>query len=47
MASFRMSAVYLDEIARRYPKITVIGAHCGNRNTSGQRKSRGGTQMCF
>ncbi len=29
-ASFRMSAVYLEEIARRFPKITVIGAHCGN-----------------
>lgn len=30
VASFRMSAVYLEEIARRFPKITVIGAHCGN-----------------
>lgn len=30
VTSFRMSAVYLEEIARRYPKITVIGAHCGN-----------------
>jgi predicted TIM-barrel fold metal-dependent hydrolase len=30
VASFRMSAVYLEEIARRFPKITVVGAHCGN-----------------
>jgi uncharacterized protein len=30
VASFRMSAVYLEEIARRFPKIMVIGAHCGN-----------------
>ena len=30
VASFRMSAEYLEEIARRFPKITVIGAHCGN-----------------
>ncbi len=30
VASFRMSAVYLEEVARRFPKITVIGAHCGN-----------------
>jgi len=30
VASYRMRAFYLEEIARRYPKITVIGAHCGN-----------------
>jgi len=30
VASYRMRAFYLEEIARRFPKITVIGAHCGN-----------------
>ncbi len=30
VASYRMRAFYLEEVARRYPKITVIGAHCGN-----------------
>jgi len=30
VASYRMRAIYLEEIARRFPKITVIGAHCGN-----------------
>jgi len=30
VASGRMRPIYLDEIARRFPKITVIGAHCGN-----------------
>ncbi len=30
VASYRMRAFYLEEIARRYPKVTVIGAHCGN-----------------
>ncbi len=30
VASHRMRAFYLEEIARRYPRITVIGAHCGN-----------------
>jgi hypothetical protein len=25
-----MRAFYLEEIARRFPKITVVGAHCGN-----------------
>ena len=30
VASYRMRAFHLEEIARRYPKITVIGAHCGN-----------------
>lgn len=30
VASHRMRAIYLEEIARRFPKITVIGAHCGN-----------------
>ena len=30
VASLRMRAIYLEEIARRFPKITVIGAHCGN-----------------
>jgi uncharacterized protein len=30
VASYRMRAFYLEEIARRFPKITVLGAHCGN-----------------
>jgi predicted TIM-barrel fold metal-dependent hydrolase len=30
VASYRMSSQYLEEIARRFPQITVIGAHCGN-----------------
>ena len=30
VASYRMRAFHLEEIARRYPQITVIGAHCGN-----------------
>ena len=30
VASHRMRAFYLEEIARRFPNITVIGAHCGN-----------------
>jgi len=30
VASYRMSSQYLEEIARRFPHITVIGAHCGN-----------------
>lgn len=30
VASYRMSSQYLEEIARRFPKLTVIGAHCGN-----------------
>jgi predicted TIM-barrel fold metal-dependent hydrolase len=30
VASYRMRAIYLEEIARRFPKITVMGAHCGN-----------------
>lgn len=30
VASYRMRAIYLEEIARRFPNITVIGAHCGN-----------------
>ena len=30
VASYRMRAFYLEEIARRFPKLTVIGAHCGN-----------------
>ena len=30
VASYRMRAFHLEEIARRFPKITVIGAHCGN-----------------
>jgi predicted TIM-barrel fold metal-dependent hydrolase len=25
-----MSTQYIEEIARRFPQITVIGAHCGN-----------------
>ena len=30
VASGRMRPIYLEEIARRFPKITVFGAHCGN-----------------
>jgi len=30
VASGRMRPTYLEEIARRFPKITVLGAHCGN-----------------
>ena len=30
VASHRMRAFYLEEIARQFPKITVVGAHCGN-----------------
>src|SRR2546427_7589033 len=30
VASYRMWAFHLEEIARRFPKITVLGAHCGN-----------------
>jgi len=30
VASYRMRAFHLEEIARRFPKITVLGAHCGN-----------------
>ena len=30
VASYRMRALYLEEIARRFPKLTVVGAHCGN-----------------
>ena len=30
VASYRMRAFYLEEIARRFPKIMVLGAHCGN-----------------
>ncbi len=30
VASGRMRPIYLEEIARRWPKITVLGAHCGN-----------------
>ena len=30
VASYRMRAFHLEEIARRYPRITVVGAHCGN-----------------
>lgn len=30
VASYRMRAFYLEEIARRFPNITVLGAHCGN-----------------
>jgi predicted TIM-barrel fold metal-dependent hydrolase len=30
VASYRMSSQYIEEIARRFPQITVIGAHCGN-----------------
>lgn len=30
VASYRMRAFYLEEIARRFPRLTVVGAHCGN-----------------
>jgi predicted TIM-barrel fold metal-dependent hydrolase len=30
VASYRMSSQFVEEIARRFPEITVIGAHCGN-----------------
>jgi Amidohydrolase len=30
VASDRMRPVYLEEIARRFPKIIVLGTHCGN-----------------
>jgi uncharacterized protein len=30
VASGRMRPVHLDEIARRFPRLTVLGAHCGN-----------------
>jgi uncharacterized protein len=30
VASHRMRAFHLEEIARRFPRITVVGAHCGN-----------------
>lgn len=30
VASYRMSSQYLEEIGRRFPQVTVIGAHCGN-----------------
>jgi predicted TIM-barrel fold metal-dependent hydrolase len=30
VASYRMRAFHLEEIARRFPKLTVVGAHCGN-----------------
>jgi predicted TIM-barrel fold metal-dependent hydrolase len=30
VASYRMSTQYIEEIARRFQQITVIGAHCGN-----------------
>ena len=30
VASGRMRPIYLEEIARRFPQITVLGAHCGN-----------------
>jgi uncharacterized protein len=30
VASGRMRPIHLEEIARRFPKITVVGAHCGN-----------------
>ncbi|PYX53466.1 MAG: hypothetical protein DMG76_25580 [Acidobacteria bacterium] len=30
VASYRMRAFHLEEIARRFPKITALGAHCGN-----------------
>jgi len=30
VASGRMRPIHLEEVARRFPKITVVGAHCGN-----------------
>jgi len=30
VASGRMRPIHLEEIARRFPKITLLGAHCGN-----------------
>src|SRR5881394_1250868 len=30
VASGRMRPIHLEEIGRRFPKITVLGAHCGN-----------------
>jgi predicted TIM-barrel fold metal-dependent hydrolase len=30
VASHRMRAFHMEEIARRFPRITVVGAHCGN-----------------
>lgn len=30
VAAYRMRAFHLEEIGRRFPKITAIGAHCGN-----------------
>lgn len=30
VAAYRMRAFHLEEIARRFPKVTAIGAHCGN-----------------
>lgn len=30
VASYRMRAFHVEEIARRFPKITALGAHCGN-----------------
>jgi uncharacterized protein len=30
VASYRMRAFHLEEVARRFPRVTVLGAHCGN-----------------
>jgi uncharacterized protein len=30
VASGRMRPIHLEEIARRFPRLTVLGAHCGN-----------------
>jgi uncharacterized protein len=30
VASYRMRAFHLEEVARRFPRVTVVGAHCGN-----------------
>jgi hypothetical protein len=30
VASYRMRAFHLEEVARRFPRLTVVGAHCGN-----------------
>jgi uncharacterized protein len=30
VASYRMRAFHLEEVARRFPRVTAVGAHCGN-----------------
>jgi len=43
VASYRMRAFHLEEIARRFPKLTVVGAHCGNPEYEWPRRSLAGT----